>query len=425
MFQSPLDLFYDSLDVVCLDPTSNKLYYTNGTERTWDSPAAKSLPTKTSHKVFVGNVPSDVTSEEFAEFFKPYGSKWAVLTKKPDSTGSSFGFVSFATEAERDAFLKTPVILHGRKLLVNIAKRNAKAHAEVEKKKIAPDGNSRTLFINGLAATTTFKDVQNAFLIYAPHSVRVPMDSNGVCKGYAFVEVASEEQRNSILAHLKQITICGVSCKVRECLPPKKYEDNHILKLLKTPPQMNNIIKTSPNNLQLDQTPSSSKVVLPNQLMYTSQNSASHSSISPPRKLTPLPNNTPSLLQNPTDLNPSPLTPESPLRIPPPPSFTGTFSPSKNSPPPFTPTPSPSPSTYINEDVFSEEQLTSYSSENLATPQYSLPPPPPTANPSFSLTPFTTVLPPPHPLLNAFKLSSSVSTGDSDYTTNIQPPPTS
>ena len=364
------------LNVVCMDAASNKLYYTNGTERTWESPAPHRASRKRKFKLHVHNIPREVTSQEFTQFFKPHGAKKAVLKLKPDSTAPGFGIITVRTTAIRDALLKTPFTLHGSKLSIQLPPTKEQIRKWKEYK-AARDNYMCQVIINGLPGTATLQDVQNAFHIYSPRAVRVPVDKNGGCKGFAFVEFESEEQRNNILAQLRRINICGRNCQVRECRPPKKGQNTPQTE--KPPNKIEDRTKTPDNALPFLQTAAPSQPFLRSKQEGTSQSRASHSSVSPPPAVGSAP---------PNALSPS-------VRVP---GFKqGT--PSSRSPSPLSYlSPPPPPTDYMDEYESSEESDSEITDNDEPSPRdtsvpNSLPPPPLSTLP----LPLSRLPPPPSP----------------------------
>ena len=76
-------------------------------------------------KIYVGNLPYNITEDELRDFFAPHGSVEEVKLIMDFNTGRSkgFGFITFATEQASEAAIQgaNGAELGGRKLKVNKA----------------------------------------------------------------------------------------------------------------------------------------------------------------------------------------------------------------------------------------------------------------------------------------------------------------
>ena len=233
IFDRPIFLLYRRVGplpdgwTVSLDPETNKLYYSDGTTQSWE------FPSKTRHdekmpQLFVKSIPLDTTNDEFTELFRPFGSTDSFLIKAEGRT-TAVGIVTFPTEAERDALLEQQLTLGGKTLTIQryephparINNHRSTYHSQSP----YPEPNDafkykRQIFIPWLPSSTTSADVNQALLVYNPHSVILPRYPDGTIKGFAFVEFANETQRDRILQTQKSVELHGVSCELRKCFRP-------------------------------------------------------------------------------------------------------------------------------------------------------------------------------------------------------------
>jgi RNA recognition motif-containing protein len=94
------------------------------------------------NKVFVGNLPFDVTSEQLASLFRPFGKVVGVNIRKDRKTNKSkgFAFVSFEDDGDEHASATraiTEMHLHeycGRKLTVNAADKRGTSNGSKKAK---------------------------------------------------------------------------------------------------------------------------------------------------------------------------------------------------------------------------------------------------------------------------------------------------
>lgn len=61
-----------------------------------------------SKKIFVGGLPTDLTEEDFSEYFHPYGeiSDCVVMYDRVTGAPRGFGFITFSDEASVDYVLR-------------------------------------------------------------------------------------------------------------------------------------------------------------------------------------------------------------------------------------------------------------------------------------------------------------------------------
>jgi len=83
------------------------------------------------------------------------------------------------------------------------------------------------IFVGDLSADVTDEDLRDAFSPYgALHSVSVTKDrTTGFAKGFGFVNFLSEEARNKVLNHSKEINVKGKLCR---CYPSESKNTLYI-----------------------------------------------------------------------------------------------------------------------------------------------------------------------------------------------------
>ncbi|NXO86666.1 NUCL protein, partial [Sitta europaea] len=149
--------------------------------------------------LFLKNLPYRLTEEEIKEVFENALEVRILMNKDGNSKGMAY--VEFKTEAEANKALeeKQGTEIEGRALIIDFT--GEKSQQEHHK------GESKTLIVNNLSYAATEESLQEVFK--KASSIRVPQNSQGRPKGYAFVDFATAEDAKEALNSCNNTEIEG------------------------------------------------------------------------------------------------------------------------------------------------------------------------------------------------------------------------
>lgn len=169
--------------------------------------------------LYVTNFEEKTDDKEIREMFGQYGTVLGVRwpSKKYKST-RRFCYVQFTSPDAAESSLQ----LHGRELEPGKSLNVYISDPGRKKERTDADANDRELYVAGLSKYTTKKDLEQIFGTYGQvKEVRMALDSDGKCKGFAFVEYAEESAARAGLAannhelHKRRIAVTISDPRVR------------------------------------------------------------------------------------------------------------------------------------------------------------------------------------------------------------------
>ena len=173
-----------------------------------DASAAPGGPPKGTKKIYMGNIPFQVTKEEIKDFFSSYGEVVDVYIPQNPDTGVGRGF-AFVTMKEEDAMAAIEATngadFGGRTLVVN-------EPLPPGKKAPARKSNTTKLYVGNLSFYTVVETLEDIFGEFGPVvDCYLPEDAaTGGSRGFGFVTMAREDALNAI----KEIDGCEVDGRV-------------------------------------------------------------------------------------------------------------------------------------------------------------------------------------------------------------------
>ncbi|GAB2289440.1 hypothetical protein Dimus_023749 [Dionaea muscipula] len=181
-------------------------------------------------KLFVGNLPYDVDSEQLAQLFEPAGivEVAEVIYNRQTNQSRGFGFVTMSTVAEADKAVEmfNRYDLNGRLLTVNKA---APRGVQVERLPRLPRAVAPTfrVFVGNLPWDTDKAELEEVFSKHGTVlDARVVYDlETGRSRGFGFVSMASEADMNAAVAAIDGQTVDGriIRARVAEDRPRRMF----------------------------------------------------------------------------------------------------------------------------------------------------------------------------------------------------------
>ena len=162
-----------------------------------------------SYTIFVRNISYSASNQDLGTAFEQYGkvTKAIILTERirGERVSRGIGFVTFETEAQRDAAIAAngKVQIKDRKLSIQKARE--------QQPKV-------TAFIANIATGTTKENVLEAFKAYNPADARVVrtmVEGEKARKGFGFVKFATAADLDNCVKNNQTIKINGVDAFVR------------------------------------------------------------------------------------------------------------------------------------------------------------------------------------------------------------------
>lgn len=176
-------------------------------------------------KMFVGQIPRNMTEQELKQMFEEYGSVYQLNILRDKQTGESKGccFVTFFT---RKAALDAQNALHNLKTL------NGMHHPIQMKPADTENRNERKLFIGMISRTCEENDIKLMFSPYGQiEDCTVLRDTNGKSRGCAFVTYHKRQSAvNAIksMHHSQTMDGCSSPVVVKFADTPRDKESKKI-----------------------------------------------------------------------------------------------------------------------------------------------------------------------------------------------------
>ncbi|KAJ8496153.1 hypothetical protein ONZ51_g1292 [Trametes cubensis] len=162
--------------------------------------------------IYVKNVDSEVTQEEFLQLFEPFGKiTSAVLQTDDEGKSRGFGFVNFETheEAQKAVEALHDSDFHGKKLFVARAQKKAEREEELrrsyEQAKMEKMSKYQgvNLYIKNLEDDIDDERLRQEFEPFGTiTSVKVMRDEKGTSKGFGFVCFSSPDEATKAVAEM-------------------------------------------------------------------------------------------------------------------------------------------------------------------------------------------------------------------------------
>ena len=174
--------------------------------------SSTSLEPKT---LYVSNINYNTVEKSLIDLFSKYGKVNSARIIKRKYRGEivslGLGFVEFAEEKEMQSALEAfkesrkngaPIKLDSRNLFVQQAR-------------VRPERKRDTHFISGIPDKTTVEDLMNAFKPFNPINAKIVKTNNDKGKGFAFVQLASTNDREAAIKAGTSIPFNGEESIVR------------------------------------------------------------------------------------------------------------------------------------------------------------------------------------------------------------------
>ncbi|KAI0336567.1 polyadenylate binding protein [Cubamyces sp. BRFM 1775] len=162
--------------------------------------------------IYVKNVDSEVTQEEFLQLFEPFGKiTSAVLQVDDEGKSRGFGFVNFETHEEAAKAVEAlhDSDFHGKKLFVSRAQKKAEREEELrrsyEQAKMEKMSKYQgvNLYIKNLEDDIDDERLRQEFEPFGTiTSVKVMRDEKGTSKGFGFVCFSSPDEATKAVAEM-------------------------------------------------------------------------------------------------------------------------------------------------------------------------------------------------------------------------------
>lgn len=165
--------------------------------------------------VFVRNIGYHTESKVIAEGFSKFGPVQGVriLTEpfRGQRVSRGAGFVEFRTEEACQSALacKEPIVVDGRTLTVFPARPRVQHKRD-------------TIFVRGMPEGVTAEQVKEIFAKYHPTEVRLVRHDSGDRKGFAFVQLQTEEDRTLAVKECPEVQLGGGKSVVKTAYPPRR-----------------------------------------------------------------------------------------------------------------------------------------------------------------------------------------------------------
>ena len=162
-------------------------------------------------RLFVGGLPRSIDTEKLQSIFAPHGDITdAIVITDPAGVSKGFGFVTYEKKEQAEAAIKAldQSSLEGRKIGVRDADDSSKG-----KSSSRPRGSR--FYTGNLSFKSTEEDLKTLFSSYGTVSrVDYPKDPSGHAKGFAFVTMEGDVDKDKIIAELHQKEFMGRKIKV-------------------------------------------------------------------------------------------------------------------------------------------------------------------------------------------------------------------
>lgn len=162
--------------------------------------------------LYVKNLDTEVTSEEFEELFKKYGNVTsAVISKDEEGKSKGFGFVNYERheEAQKAVDELNDFELNGKKLFVARAQKKAEREEELRKSYEAAKMEKLSkyqgvnLYVKNLDDDMDDEKLRTEFEAFGTiTSCKVMRDDKGTSKGFGFVCFSSPDEATKAVAEM-------------------------------------------------------------------------------------------------------------------------------------------------------------------------------------------------------------------------------
>jgi RNA recognition motif-containing protein len=150
--------------------------------------------------LFLSNLPYAITDDELTDALTPYGTVVGIRKITDKYMGrrvpNGVAFVELANPAELIAALSAPLVIGGRRIVLQAAKPRV-----VHKRD--------SVFVSGIPPGTTKQDLLEAFAEYRPTDARVARVNSDAGRGYGFVKFASADEQELAVRNATHVMICG------------------------------------------------------------------------------------------------------------------------------------------------------------------------------------------------------------------------
>jgi RNA-binding protein Musashi len=167
--------------------------------------------------LFVGNLPFQLTEDEFRAAFEQFGAisdaKIATEMHYGHRRSRGYGFIDFAEPASLDNCLGSgaAIVLKERELIYRAARPNPVI--------------SDTAFVSGLPVGATDQDLTNHFSAYGPIEAKIDHAASRGRPGFGFAKFANEAARDRAIAALNGSSLLESELVVRPASRPFKSEE--------------------------------------------------------------------------------------------------------------------------------------------------------------------------------------------------------
>ena len=159
--------------------------------------------------IYVGNLPYDLTKEEFEQAFSRFGKCTATIAKKMirgEKKSSGYGFIDFENERDRENCLNTfprTLVIKGRQVEFREARPR---HVQT---------CDDTAFITGLGPEHDQDFLESLFSSYNPIEVMLIKPCDGPIPGFGYAKFQTSEERDVAIAQLNGKVCDGCKLLVR------------------------------------------------------------------------------------------------------------------------------------------------------------------------------------------------------------------
>ncbi|KAH0468700.1 hypothetical protein IEQ34_001932 [Dendrobium chrysotoxum] len=187
-------------------------------------------------RLFVGNLPSEVTKDDLLDFFKMSGEVMEIqLAAKEDGSFRGFGHVEFVTEADARAALRmNGYILLGRPLIIDLARERGSNNPQDGKEngsyRIGAQDPGHSVFVKGFAKSLKEDQIRNSLMEHFGSygkivRISIPQDNQtGRSKGFAYL-LFNDQASVSKALELSGTQLGGYTLTVQEPTPKSGSRD--------------------------------------------------------------------------------------------------------------------------------------------------------------------------------------------------------
>jgi RNA recognition motif-containing protein len=167
--------------------------------------------------LFVGNLPYQLTAEEFEAAFTHFGPISSVTIATEMRYGRrlsrGYGFVDFEDPASLDACLRSGATI--------VLKDRVLTYREARPQAVITD----TTFVSGIPEEATEDDLAQHFATYRPIETHIVHAGSGGRPGFGFAKFRSEAERDAAIKGLNGTVLLGSQLLVRPASRPFRSDD--------------------------------------------------------------------------------------------------------------------------------------------------------------------------------------------------------